>query len=281
MADQERTEQATPKKIQEARRQGKVIKSHDLVAVSSLLAAAIMLMATAPKSAQNAIGYFENALENAALVTTPETIVSQAVQLTWGILSIIAPLLSVVMVVSILANLLQSGPLFLPHKALPSLENFDPLQKLKEIFSGATIGQTFYCLAKITLIVLVFAVTVTKELPNLLNLSEGTLPEISAFFFGLTRRLLWRLCVVFLVIATTDYCIVRQRYYRKLKMTPQELREELKEEASGAAKGGKRRQALGSMLDAIGAVVQTAPVRNVAPGRQDARQSQGNKRKKS
>jgi flagellar biosynthetic protein FlhB len=132
----------------------------------------------------------------------------------------------VLLAAAVAVNLGQTGLLFLPEKLALDLRRLDPLQGLQRIFSLPSLARLLFGLFKIALIATVAVVVLYNQRNAILGLAALDLPEMSAY---LADMLLWtaiKVAVALLILAIFDYAF--QRWERELKMTPQEVREELK-----------------------------------------------------
>src|SRR5215472_4776823 len=151
--DQDRTEQATPYKREEARRRGQVAKSLDTNSLVVLVAA----LAGATLWGRQLLGQgarsFEDLLASGSamsfdlehLTTWLNGIISNAVMA-------LAPFFILVMVAGILANLVQTGPIFSFHPLKPDPQRLNPVQGFKRIYSGKALFEAVKSLVKLGLL---------------------------------------------------------------------------------------------------------------------------------
>jgi flagellar biosynthetic protein FlhB len=138
------------------------------------------------------------------------------------------PILGLVMLAGILSNLMQVGFLFLPDKVALDLSRIDPLKGLGRIFSLSNGVHLLFGIFKISVIAGVAYVSLWNQREKILGLSELSVPEI-AFF--MVQILLWtalKIALALLILALLDYGFQWWKHERDLKMTSQEIREELK-----------------------------------------------------
>ena len=126
MAEQfgEKTQDATPHRRQKAREQGQVAKSQDLTSAITLIAAVFVLMYLGGSIANFLGEYTERHLsEPPPMEADLSTATSAMADALAGLASAILPVLSVLMLVAVLANLGQVGFLFLPQKVAPNVSH--------------------------------------------------------------------------------------------------------------------------------------------------------------
>jgi len=256
----EKTEQATPKKRQEARKKGQVARSQDLIAAAGLIAAVAVLVATSKSQAEFAFDYFQSAFSSPfQLQTTSTEVAASLSKLLFLILGKLTPLFFVVVLSSVAVNLLQSGLLFLPHKASPDFKRVNPIENASKIFSLSSLWQTLFGLVKIAAFIGLVVLAIRRDAETLANLANGTTLQIVLFLYRFLTRLAFQFCGLFLLFAVVDYIFKRFKYERDLRMTVQELREEMKEESGDPQAKGRRRDARRSLLDSVGGISAASP----------------------
>ncbi len=138
------------------------------------------------------------------------------------------PVLGVLLVAAVAVNLGQTGFLFLPEKLSLDIQRIDPLQGLRRIFSLPALARLLFGVFKIALIATVAIVVLYKERNAILGMAALDLPAMAAYLAGV---LLWtaiKIAVALLILAVFDYAFQWWKREQDLKMTPQEVREEMK-----------------------------------------------------
>lgn len=222
MNDVDRTEPATPRRREDARRRGQVAKSHDLasavvitgttLAFAAFGAALIGGFVAALKLSLSGL----HAVEPAGLVPA---LGSTAASFAWSAL----PLIAAIGGAGLLAHMVQTGPLWAMEPLKPQAERLDPAKGLTRLFSARTFVRLFMGLLKAAAIVGVLAWTVWSERHGLLG--EGALGPVAArlaFLLGL------RLGFVLLVLAAADWLFQKIQHERDLRMSREEIREEMR-----------------------------------------------------
>ena len=265
MADEfgDKTEAPTPKRRQEAREQGNIARSPDLTAALVLLGALLLVQWQGPSLVAALRGIAEQVFSLDVLGDHDPASVSGLLVNVGSVLArAMAPLLLGVALVAILANLAQVG-FFLSAKRLePNLKSLSPINGIKRILGGGNGWmQLAMNLAKVTLVTLVAFSAVQDRLAQILTAQTLSLMQI----FGLSAEVIYaialRLTIVLLLLAILDYLWQRYRTERKLKMTKQEVRDELKRmEGDPLIKQRRRQIALQRAMQRIRTAVPTADV---------------------
>ncbi|MCL5935246.1 MAG: EscU/YscU/HrcU family type III secretion system export apparatus switch protein, partial [Firmicutes bacterium] len=171
MADsgQEKTEQPTPRKLQEARRKGQVVKSKDLSAAVVLLAAVAFFYALSQNAVSDLERYLTWYFSNCFAFGLPDKHLPRVMwDSLFEILLIFAPILLVIIVFSIISNVMQSGFLIAPEAISAKLERLNPLEGLKRIFSVKSLVELVKSILKVTIVGVVSYLMATSYIPQLL-----------------------------------------------------------------------------------------------------------------
>lgn len=227
--DNDKSQEPTPHRRQKAREEGSVARSHDLVSAALLLAGAGALMALGGGLAQFLGRYAQEQLGGDPWLRADLPLVaSHTYRLAWGLTQTLLPVLGALLASAVAMNLFQVGFLFLPQKIGFDLSRVDPLAGLRRTFSLANVVRLGFGLFKVTVIVVVAALALRNELPAVLGLSQRSVPEIAAY---LGQVLVWttlKIGLALVVLAILDYGFQWWRHEQDLRMTPQEVREEMR-----------------------------------------------------
>ena len=225
----DKSQDPTPHRRQKAREEGQVARSQDLGSAVLLLAGLIALLMSGGALVQFLGLYMKRQLGGTAWLSVD---VATAVTDCHGTLAEMAkcllPLFGVLLVTAVAVNLAQTGLLFLPEKLSLDLQRIDPLQGLRRIFSLASVARLLFGLFKIGLIATVAVVALYDHRNAILGLAALDLPEMSACLWSM---LLWtaiKVAVALVILAIFDYAFQWWKQERDLKMTSQEVREEMK-----------------------------------------------------
>jgi flagellar biosynthetic protein FlhB len=240
----ERTEPATPRRREEARERGHVARSADLSSAVILLAAILGLEFFGKSLIGGVFGATRGILERLAEVDgTRESLVLHFGSAFTGALLGYLPFILFVMAAALGVNLAQVGFLFTPEPLAPSLERLDPLAGLGRIFSLRSAVRLLAGLLKISAVGAVVFLTLWSERARLVGLLGHSFEDILQYGVGLMMSLSLRAVLVLLFLAILEYGYQRLQYERDLRMSKQEVREELKR-FEGDPKIRERRRAI-------------------------------------
>jgi len=227
-----KTEEATPRKLADARKKGDVAKSPDVASALSLMGAAAVILMSGGWFATSIAGQLLPFIaEPHAMTGGLET--GAGIEIGAQALWAVAPFLGAVMLATILGgaggNLAQSGLIFTAEKLKPDWSKVSPLKGFQRIFGPDGLVQfikTFLKLIAVGLICWLVLKPHVRELENLAAMSP-------ALILPFTRDLAIALMVSALVFlgftAGADYIWQRFRFAERMKMSKEELKEDYKQ----------------------------------------------------
>ena len=239
MADQNRTEKATPRRRQKAREQGQVARSRDLVAGIGTMAGVLLLSWQLPNFAMNWRGLLRYQLDSAA-THSGEALVPW--RTSFFLFRGIALAASLSWLAAAIGGVAQGGLVFAPSALAPSLNRLNPASRLGQLFSLSAVSRMLKTLLPTVAIVALAISLLARDWTRLPMLLHGTGGGLLAFTTGHMFELAWKAALVLLVWSAADYLLERQRHENELKMSRQDLRDEFKEtEGNPAVKQRIRR----------------------------------------
>ncbi len=239
MAD--KTEPPTPKKLRDARKKGQVAKSKEVSSASLLTVVFAMLFASMPL-------YVEKIRD---MILAPSHLYKADFHLAANVLlqviavsalSIFGPIVVVVAVVGVVANMAQVGLLFTTSSLKPKLSNLNPGSGLKKIFALKNLIEFIKSTLKIfflsTLIFLVVKGSI-HELVKIPHCGLGCIfPVLGKLFFNVMIYTV----AAFVLVAAADYVFQKWQFTKDQKMSKEEIKKEYKESEGDPHVKGKRKQ---------------------------------------
>jgi flagellar biosynthetic protein FlhB len=230
MADPSKTESATPRKREEARKRGQVPRSTELTSALGLLgmlgvlniAGGYMLdeMAAVARHAWGGLGSFH--LNGAGLER-------HALSFGLELLAILGPVLLGALLLGIGGNVVQFGFLFAPEAIKLRWDNVLPTKGFERLFSRRTAVETVKAFLKIGLIGLTAWLTVSGRTDELLAMMNSNLAGFYPAIGSLASLVMLRVGLVMLALALVDYVYQRWEYAESLKMSKQEVKDEYRQ----------------------------------------------------
>lgn len=245
----EKTEPATQKKLDDARKKGQVAKSREITNGLELLALFLILKFWVGHMGIQFLDVFNNVYSKIPEVTVywqntmPERESSILFsQLLLGVLMIIAPVLLIGYLIAFLADVAQVKwkPSLEPMK--PKFNKLNPISGFKKIFSVNALVELVKSIAKIILIGYVCYSYLKDKWPILFNLYDLTLMQALELVAKTVTDLGIRVAVFYMILALADYAYQKFKFSNDMKMTKQEVKEEFKQQEGDPQVKGKIKQ---------------------------------------
>ncbi|MGD0653253.1 MAG: flagellar biosynthesis protein FlhB [Thermoguttaceae bacterium] len=258
----DKSQEPTQHRRQQARQEGHVAKSQDLGSAFLLLAGLLILLMMGPRLVEFFGGYAAKQLgRDAWLSADLDFAVSQWTSTVSMLAKYLLPILGLVMLAGIASNLMQVGFLFLPDKVALDLTRIDPLKGLGRIFSLSNGVHLLFGIFKIAVIVGVAYISLWNQREKILGLSGHGVGEIALLMLQILLWTALKIAGALVFLALLDYGFQWWKHEQDLKMTPQEIREELKNLEGNPQIVARRRQVQRQLaLHRISAAVPKADV---------------------
>ncbi len=226
MADQNKTEKATPRRRQKAREKGQIARSRDLVSGIGAMAAVVLLASQLPQFATDWRNLLRHELDMAA--ARPEQIVPvwrNDLTVFHGVA--IAACLS--WVAATVGGIAQGGLLFAPSALSPNIERLNPASHIKQLFSPSAASRMLKSLVPTSAIAVIAVLLLSRDWNTLPSLTHRGGAAVLHFTADRIFELSWKSSLALLFWSGADYFLERWRHERELKMSRQDLRDEFKE----------------------------------------------------
>ncbi len=227
---QEKTERATPKRREDALKKGQVAKSRDLPAAMSLLVIVGFFWFGGGDMLGRAGDLMRVALQHAV---QPEMTIQQMQQILmdtcWEALSLLTPLMLVMVIIGIVGHLVQTGPIGSLHPLMPKFSKINPAEGVKRLLSVTTLMEGVKSVLKLVMVCVPVGIILkgeTNHLPELAGMPYSTLlPYLGTVAF----KIVVVAGFLLLILGLIDLAFQRFQHEKKLRMTMQEVKQELKE----------------------------------------------------
>ncbi len=233
----DRSEAATPRRIERAREDGQVALSREVAGFAALLGGLLAAFLALPSLGRDLFRALRAVLERAHALE----MVDAALVLGWLGALLILPVTGAVALGAVAATLVQTRGLVSAKPLAPKLSKIDPWGGLKRLFGADGLAEFIRSLLKLCLVggALWFALGDPASLQAALHAPAGAmLREASAAALRLAAAAL----AAFAAIAVLDLVWVHARHLKMLRMTRQELRDEVKESDGDPYLRARRRQ---------------------------------------
>ena len=228
--DQDKSEQATPKKREEARGKGRVAKSREINSAALILGLALGLSALGPAMiyklrAAMTEGWGSFYIEPMTEIAFKEILLKSIAQ---GLL-IMGPLILLFGVLAILSSVAQHGLLWAAHPIIPDPSRINPLKGLKRLFSLQSLMELGKTLLKFVVVSYISFIIVRGDLPQVLHLMRLEPEQIAASIGSIFIRLIFWAGIAITFLGIVDFLFQRWDFERQLRMSRREVKQEMKD----------------------------------------------------
>ncbi len=241
----EKTEKATPKKREDAKKKGQFAKGSELPTAFAFLSALFMLSMLG----ENIFGELENYIHSISLMVldpvemTPSTLHLIFIGAIKVLTTIALPVILIGMVAAGVGNVAQTGFAITPEALTPKAEKFNPISNIKRIFGlDAPVN-----LAKSTVKLLLFGMVAYGVLEPMVTtaptLVNAPVPTVALKLFDTLYNLALRYGLIMIALSGADYAYAKYKHEKSLKMSKQEIKQEYKDQEGDPNIKGQRRRA--------------------------------------
>ena len=225
-----RTEEATPRKLEQARERGEVVKTPDLAAMASLSGAAAVLALGG--------GWLSRNLADSLtpFLASPDTMSFDGhggVVIMRAAVTAAAPIIGAVLLTAcaagIAGNLIQTGFMFSPERLSFDFKKVSPIEGFKRVFGIDGFVQFLKSLLKVALTGLLAWWVLNPHVSEMENLVGMDPIAMMSFAVDILRRLVFAVAAFLLLVAGADWFWQRQRFMAKMRMSKEELKEDYRQ----------------------------------------------------
>lgn len=261
---EEKTEEATSKRKEDARQEGQIVKSNEVNTVVILFSSFIAIVLFKNLFYQKIGGliakYFR-LTSDAGTIVENGSILSFFSSAMADVILYSLPMLMVAFVASLVSNVAQVGFLFTTKPLQPKLSNISPMKGMKRIFSKQSVMELFKSIAKIFLVGYVGFQSISDQMDKIINTSFYTTASFYHALFDVLFYSLIKIFGVLLLIAAVDYFFKWKQHQKSIRMSKQEIKEEFKQQEGDPQVKSKRKQKQQEM--AMSRMMQSIPKADV------------------
>ena len=227
----QKTEEASSKRISDTQEKGNFAQSREISSSFVLLASIIAFSIAGRHATETVMKTWYSILAEMGSINLDVHELFRL--LKWNMQNfvfIIGPILIIIMVAGVLANVAQTGGLqFSLHPLSPKWSKLNPLKGFSRIFSKTSLVELFKSVFKITVVSIIAYQTVNghwDEVPTLMGYGVGQ----TLFFMGeVMIEIMAKVLLVMIFLAALDYAFQKYTYLENLRMTKQEVKDERKD----------------------------------------------------
>ena len=245
----EKTEPATDKKKDDARKEGQVAKSKELTGAISLFAMFLVLKIFIGNIGTSFLQTFSEAYNRIPEMTTltegmviPREFAGVMNQIIIKILLMLLPFLAAAFIVAFIVDLVQVKWKPTAKPLQPKFNKLNPINGFKKLFGVDKLIELLKSLLKLIIIGYMAYSTLKDEAAQLFLLYDMQLIGALKLFGDIVINMSLKICAVYLMIGIVDYVYQRHKFNEDLKMTKQEVKDEFKNAEGDPQIKGKQRQ---------------------------------------
>ena len=240
---QEKTEKATPKKRQDARKKGQVPKSNDVNTAIILLVVFLFLLSIGGSFRDSLFDLLTKTFNEYMLRDLDAAAISVVFnELTFEGIKIVLPIMLVAMVAGVFSSYIQVGSLLSTEAIQPKLSKLDPIKGFKRIFSVRAIVELLKSVLKIALVGTVVFTILWLNFDSLMLLSQKSVGASFVEIGRLTAIMGIAVAIMLLILSVPDYIYQRYDHEKNLRMSKQDIKDEHKNMEGDPRIKSKRRQ---------------------------------------
>ena len=229
----EKTEDATSKKLSDARKEGQVAKSTELITATSLIVLFLTIKAFIGFISNSFLENFHKIYGSIDKISGEEFTIATAHLLLndmiFTTIKIAIPLFITAVITTFVVNLIQVKWQISGKPVQPKLSKFDPIKGFKKIFSKDKVVDLLKEVLKIGVIIYLAYDTLKDQQDTLLKLYDMNLDQAILLIGTMVLDLGVNISFVFFIIGLADYVYQKMKFKKEMKMTKQELKDEYKQ----------------------------------------------------
>lgn len=228
---QERTEEATPRRREEARKRGQIVKSRELSSVVVLTTGFFSLVFLSVLFLQQFVLLIRFSYSHfSSEFSSPSQLIYLLQSINISVLKFLFPFFVLLVISAVMIYLIQTGGgVFTTETLSIKFERLNPIEGFKRLFSLTALFELVKSLLKLAVITGISYWIISQNFDRIVKLLGMNSFYLLTAVKGILLELLSKLMFVLAILAILDWLYARWDYERKLRMTRQELKEELKQ----------------------------------------------------
>ena len=227
--DMEKTEEPTSKKIEDAKKEGNVPKSQDVASFVTILVAIGAFVALFSLMSDRIVKLYHYYMSMIGVELTKSVIIDIGIVSLRELVFIVIPLSLLVAISGVIASVMQFGFIFTTKPLTPNFSKIDPIKGLGKLFGLKKLLDGLKITAKVAVVFVVafyFLIKFTHQLQSVVRY------DLNAQIIWIVQKamvLIAIMLILFAVFALLDLLIVRFQYFKDLRMSKQEIKDEYKQ----------------------------------------------------
>ena len=239
----ERTEDPTPKRLEEAIRRGDVVKSAEVNTWFMIAAGTLLIMVFAAPMATSLEATFRGVLAKSYQIRTDGPALTELVKtLAMDVVGALGMPLLLLCIAAIAGNFVQHRFVFSTEPIKPQLSRISPSAGFGRMFSGQALANFAKGLAKLGVVGAVMVALLWPQRRMLDGLVSADPILILPLTRSLATKMLGAVVAILAIVATADYLFQYRQWYERQKMSLRDMKEEFRQTEGDPAVKGKLKQ---------------------------------------
>lgn len=258
MPSDSKTEKATPKKRRDERKEGNIFFSTDVVSVVCIFGTFYSFKILFPDIYEAVRSFMEGLLVigGGATASTGEQFGAIALEFVRAFIASALPIMLISVGLAIVATGAQTRFLFTSKKFMPKLRNISPLSGIRRLFSLKSVVELVKNLIKVAVLCIILYIVLKDDFVAVVRTMDMEVKLSTVFMLNMALDMILKVVMVFVVIAVLDYFYQRWDYERQIRMSKEEIKEEIKQtegnpEIKGRIRNLQRQRARSRMMQAV------------------------------
>jgi len=238
----EKTEQASPKKLRDAKKKGQVAKSQDLPSAFTFIASIWIVLQMSHFFYEKMGGFIIatfNQISQGGLEGAIPNLMMQANEI---IFYCSIPALAAVSLIGSIITFLSVGPVFAPEVFKFDIKKFDPVQNLKSKFKVKTLVELLKSCVKIGIASYIIYDVMYNSLPTLIRAVSMPMASTLLIFESFLMEVIIKVGLFFIIVALADFIYQKKDFAKEMMMEKFEVKQEYKNSEGDPHIKGKRKQ---------------------------------------
>lgn len=238
----EKTEEATPKKLRDAKKKGQVAKSQDLPSAFTFIASIWIVLHLSDFLYKELGGFIVATFNQIPLGNLHGAVATLLIRANEVIFACSIPALALVAFIGLAIEFVAVGPVFAPEVFKFDIKKFDPIQNLKAKFKLKTLVELLKSLAKIGVASWIIYDVMYNSLPVLITAVSMPMASTLLIFHAFLMEVVIKVGLFFLIVAVADFTYQKKNFAKEMRMEKFEVKQEYKNSEGDPHIKGKRKQ---------------------------------------
>ncbi|MDR7869585.1 MAG: flagellar biosynthesis protein FlhB [Tissierellaceae bacterium] len=227
-----KTEEATPKRLSDARKKGQIAKSQDFNSAVSFFVFVMLTGLLGEYLLINSLKFMKNSFSlslDSSMELSHANVGSLLMNNIIQFAILVFPFMAIALIVGLLVNIIQTGFLYTKEPLKPDFSKLNPIQGFKNIVSVKSIFNLVKNLLKLILVFYITYKNLSESAKQILNSGNIGTEKLYFFLMDFVKELGMDIAVIMIGLGILDYVMQKRDFKKNLRMSNQEIKDEYKE----------------------------------------------------